>query len=225
VSTSDTEGQHALAELRSIVNQVPIAPLYKVVRVWFDKQLARACKTVAGCPDVMETPDFTPVNLIAQYHLLERQSAAWANKTGGSIFEFHCYTWTLGDMPDEQVWQSIAPAVHQVYPEMADSTWKVLAVHVNSYQNFPSFRVGTNRHRAGSDLATRIGLNGLHFAGDWLRPGYPSALMERAVSTGREAANAILLEHHVRQVPLKVTSSHGPGFLAAAMEEEAVLVV
>jgi len=198
--------------------------MYKVVRVWFDKQLLQACETAAGCPDIMETPDFTPVNLIAQYHLLESQSSAWANKTGGSIFEFHCYTWTLGDLTDEQVWQAIAPAVHQVYPEIADNAWEALAVHVNSYQNFPSFAKGTNLHRPSADLATRMGLHGLHFAGDWLRPGYPSALMERAVSTGREAANAILLEHHVRQVPLKVTSSRGPGFLEGAAEEGTVLV-
>ena len=32
---------------------------------------------------VIETPDIYPVNLVAQYHLLEDESAKWANKTGG----------------------------------------------------------------------------------------------------------------------------------------------
>jgi len=40
--------------------------------------------------------------------------------------------------------------------------------------------------------------------------------MERAVSTGRQAANHVLLKHGVRQAPLKVTSSHGPGILESS---------
>lgn len=49
------------------------------MRVWFDRQLSGKNGTI----DILETPDFAPVNLIAQYHLLEEESAAWANKTGG----------------------------------------------------------------------------------------------------------------------------------------------
>jgi len=217
-STQAEDAQNGLDELRAAVNNIPIAPPYKVVRVWFDKQLVEACSTAAGCPDIMETPDFSPVNLIAQYHLLERQSAEWANKTGGSIIEFHCYTWTLGDLPDREVWEAILPTVTEVYPEIGQQGWKALAVHVNSYQNFPSFKIGTNHRRPDSDFAERAGVPNLFFAGDWLRPAFPAALMERAVSTGRQAANLVLLKHGVRQVPLKVTSSHGPGILASTEE-------
>lgn len=55
-----------------------IAPDYKVIRIWFDKQLN------SSNPDILETPDYTPINLIAQYHLLEKEYTVWANKTGGS---------------------------------------------------------------------------------------------------------------------------------------------
>lgn len=69
------------------INKMKIAPDYKVVRFWFDKQLN------SSAPDILETPDFTPINLIAQYHLLEEEFALWANKTGGSgkknIFYFY----------------------------------------------------------------------------------------------------------------------------------------
>ena len=54
----------------------------KVLRIWFDKQLN------SSAPDILETPDFTPINLIAQYHLLEEEFIVWANKTGGSVMEF-----------------------------------------------------------------------------------------------------------------------------------------
>jgi hypothetical protein len=58
--------------------------LKKVMRVWFDQQLSG----VNGTIDILETPDFAPVNLIAQYHLLEEECAAWANATGGA-----CVRW------------------------------------------------------------------------------------------------------------------------------------
>ena len=48
-------------------------------------------------------------------------------------------------------------------------------------------------------------------AGDWINTQFPSALMERAVSTGRLAANEVLLKDHVRQVPLLVVNPKGPG--------------
>lgn len=57
----------------------------KVMRVWFDRQLSGRNGTI----DILETPDFEPVNLIAQYHLLEAECAAWANKTGGAS-RFRC---------------------------------------------------------------------------------------------------------------------------------------
>jgi hypothetical protein len=40
--------------------------------------------------------------------------------------------------------------------------------------------------------------------------------MERAVATGREAANVVLLEEGVRQVPVPVTSNYGPGLRVLA---------
>ena len=53
----------------------------------------------------------------------------------------------------------------------------------------------------------------LAFAGDWVNTDYPCALMERAVATGREAANALLFKDGVREVPVPHTRRHGPGFL------------
>jgi uncharacterized protein with NAD-binding domain and iron-sulfur cluster len=37
--------------------------------------------------------------------------------------------------------------------------------------------------------------------------------MEKAVSSGREAANSILLAEGVRQAVLKVTNNRGPGLI------------
>lgn len=39
------------------INKMKISPDYKVIRVWFDKQLN------SSAPEVLETPDFYPINL------------------------------------------------------------------------------------------------------------------------------------------------------------------
>ncbi len=197
--------------INSILQKVAnlnVAPPYKVIRVWFDKQLEDSrAKTI------LETPDFSPINVVAQYHQLEEQYMNWANKTGGSVIEFHLYQWEHGNVPDEKVWDIISPQVKLVYPEIFDRNFSILAVHVNSYHNFPSFERGSAQYRPNCTFAMQSGIPNALFAGDWLYTSYPSALMERAVSTGREAANEILLRDHVKQVPLVVTSSYGPGYL------------
>jgi isorenieratene synthase len=180
----------------------------KVLRVWFDKQLN------ASAPDILETPDFFPVNLIAQYNLLEDEYKIWAQKTGGSVLEFHCYTWSKyfdPQVPDSQVWPLIAPTIRKIYPEIFNRQFQVLAYHVNSYRNFASFEHGLAKARPYTDTMVKNKLNNIYLAGDWIRTPFPSALMERAVSTGRLAANEILIRDRVKQAQLTVISSQGPG--------------
>ncbi|XP_013419238.1 uncharacterized protein LOC106179957 [Lingula anatina] len=197
----------SLSKLWSKVSHMKLAPPYKVLRVWFDKQLN------ASTPDILETPQHTPVNLVAQYHRLEQEASAWANKTGGSVLEFHLYKWAHGDVADDQVWTIISPTVKLIYPEIFERMFNILGYHVNSFENFSSFELNLQMFRPNSSFPMECGLPNLHLAGDWLKTAYPSALMERAVSTGREAANQILLSDRVKQVELIVTSSKGPGIL------------
>jgi isorenieratene synthase len=164
-------------------------------------------------PDIIETPDWGIVNLIAQYSQLEDESIAWANATGGSILEFHCYTWTKNfsaNVTDNEVWPLISPIVQKILPEIFEKKFNVLAYHVNTFQNFGSFQNGSIKYRPSVDVFSG---NNIYLAGDWIRTTYPAALMEKAVSTGREAANAVLIKDHVRQASLLVTNSRGPGIL------------
>ena len=128
------------------------------------------------------------------------------------MVEFHLYTWQHEvNMTDLAVWNVIAPTVYGIYPEIQHLD--VLGLSVGSFHNFPSFCTGSAAHRPTTSLGPDHGLDNLAFGGDWLHTTYPSALMERAVSTGREAANQILEREGVRQAALLVTSSHGPGIL------------
>ena len=54
-------------------------------------------------------------------------------------------------------------------------------------------------------------VNNLYLSGDWIRTPFPSELMERAVTTGRMAANEISLKDKVREASLTVVNLKGPG--------------
>lgn len=114
-------------------------------------------------------------------------------------------------MPDYQVWFKIAPTVKEIYPEIFDRDFQPLAYHVNSYQNFASFETGLFHSRPSVDTMAKIGLGNMFLAGDWVKTPFPAALMERAVSTGRMAANEVLIRDHVRQANMTVVNLKGPG--------------
>ncbi|XP_064611572.1 carotenoid phi-ring synthase-like [Liolophura sinensis] len=197
----------AIDTIMSKVGKLQIAPPYKVLRAWFDKQLDNSR------PDVLETPAFAPINLIAQFHMLEDEYKIWASQTGGSVIEFHLYTWPYGDMADAEVWAKISPTVKLIYPEIFEQNFKVLGLHVNSLHDFPSSKAGMAHLRPTVNQPILSGIPNMYLAGDWVNTSYPSALMEKAVSTGREAANYILLNDHVKQATMTVPPFRGPGIL------------
>ncbi|XP_033112363.1 uncharacterized protein LOC117113187 [Anneissia japonica] len=188
------------------VGKLPMAPMYKVLRVWFDKQLQNK-------PEILETPHHHPINLVVQYHLLEAIIAEWANRTGGSVLEFHLYTWSYGDINDDEVWDLIRPTVKEIYPDIIEQDFKVLAYHVQTAEDFPSFEINTHQFRPTATYPNECELPNLSLAGDWLTTEFPSALMERAVSTGRQAANHILLSEGVRQANIVSINLDGPGII------------
>lgn len=205
-TVADLPSDQALQALRKTVLPLKVAPHYKIVRAWFDRP------TNSQNPDVIETPEHHPITLAAQFHRLEKESATWAQQTNGSIVEFHLYNipgWE--NLTDDEVWNSIAPTVAEILPELAGAA--PIAMTIGSYDNFTSFEVGQATRRPHAHTPRELGVPNLFFAGDWISTDYPSALMERAVATGREAANAILIRDGVRQAPLQVTSSRGPGIL------------
>jgi len=202
----DSGSADRLEVLTGRANKLKVAPPYKVMRLWFDR------KPDASRWDIIETPEHHPVNLLAQFHLMEKESAAWSEQTGGAIIEAHLYAdWKWQDMPDDQVWPTIRSTFLEILPEMANA--QILDYTVGSYHNFTSFETGQGKLRPTSDFAVKQGLSNVRLAGDWVHTDYPSALMERAVSTGREAANHCLYEDGVRAARVTMTSKYGPGLV------------
>ena len=203
-TAADTHAEQITGQITADIHQLKIAPSYRIVRAWFDRPLD------PDRPDILETPQYRPLHLLAQFHLLEEESRRWAKKTGGSVIEFHFYAdETIAGLPREQVWDHVKPLVTEVLPELADAT--LLDFTMGTYSNFTSFDVGQGRVRPSPDSPTKMGCSNLLYAGDWVHTPFPSALMECAAVTGRIAANHVLLAEGVRQVPIIACSKRGPG--------------
>jgi len=203
---SDGQSIPALESAQKIVEPMKSAPPFSVLRVWLDKQ------TNADRPDVIEPPQHEPINLVAQFHLLENESADWAKKTKGSVLELHLYnTPEYAGKSKEEIWKDVQPTFLELLPELKDA--KVLGSTITRGDNFTSYEPGQATARPMADSLMESGkVENLAFAGDWVNTDYPCALMERAVATGREAANALLVRDGVQQAPVPFTRKYGPGF-------------
>ncbi len=203
-STADAATGPALAGLRDVAGPLEVAPPYRILRAWFDRPLD------PSRPDVIETPQHDPVALVCLFHQLEDESRAWADQTGGSVVEFHLYSLEgdLATVDDDAVWPSIRPTVLEVVPELADA--RLLGSTVGTYENFTSFATGQGLRRPDHTGARGQGVANLLLAGDWVGCAAPSALMERAVLTGRLAANECLLADGVREAGYSHVSPLGP---------------
>ena len=109
------------------------------------------------------------------------------------MIEFHLYTFSKhfpSSTKNDQIWDLLKPTVKRIYPEIIDRDFKVLAYNVNGYQNFASFEKGLNKYRPLVNTpGEKCQLPNIYLAGDWINTKYPSALMERAVTTGKTETN------------------------------------
>jgi isorenieratene synthase len=182
-----------------------------VLRVWFDKQTSSKRSFIES---VVESSQYRPINLLAIMSMLEDECRNWAERTGGSIVEFHLYnTPEFSGLDAETIWRKIQPVAFELLPELAEQGARALDFSLGQFENFTSLEVGQASIRPTSRYARDIGLGNVSLAGDCIATSYPSALMERAVSTGREAANLICAEDDVSESDLVVASSRGPGIL------------
>jgi isorenieratene synthase len=205
-SQADAASTDELAKLRAVADPLQTAPPYHVLRVWLDKA------PPAGTPDVIESPQHKPIHLYCWTHQLEDESAEYAHRSGGSVLELHLYdTPELVGLTKEQVWDKVKGTFAELEPTMADAG--VRGMVLGRHHDFTSYETGQAGARPAPDAASAAGIDNLAFAGDWVRTDYPSALMERAVATGREAANVALLRDDVRQVDVPHLRSRGPGLL------------
>lgn len=155
------------------------APEFAVWRLWLDRPVR------AGSPPFLGTSGFGPLDNVSIVEQLEPGAAAWVRQHGGSVVELHAYAVPPGTDQDD-LRTALRAELHGLHPELAgastvDEQWLVR-------RDCPM--VGTDPWALRPGVATpdpRVVL-----AGDGVRCELPVALMERAATTGFQAADRLL---------------------------------
>ncbi len=181
---------------REQIGSLELTLPFAVWRLWLDRSLHPGRFPFAG------TTGVGLLDNISLYHLFEDESRDYVAKHGGSIVELHAYA-VPKSMGETELRKDLLAGLHAFYPE----TRGARALHERWLleQDCPAFAVGSSRLRPRVETP----VEGLALAGDFVRLDLPSALMERAVTSGFLAANQLLAPLGVRPEPIDCLPTRG----------------
>jgi carotenoid phi-ring synthase / carotenoid chi-ring synthase len=157
------------------------APPFAVLRLWLDRDVAPDRAPFAG------TAALGILDNISCVHRYQDEARTWSRRTGGSVIELHAYALPVSHHHDEaRIRHELLDQLHTVYPETADAA--ILDERLLVRRDCPSFEVGSYSGR----LPVATPHRRVKVAGDHVLLPFPTALMERAVTTGFGAANDLL---------------------------------
>ena len=177
------------ATWRAAIAGQSVTNAFAVWRLWLDTPCAPGRAPFVG------TTGLGLLDNISLYHLFEDESREWAARTGGSVVELHAYALPDG-LTEPQIKADMLATLHLLYPETRGA--RLLEQRYLQHQDCPAFRPGTATQRPR--VATPE--PDLVLAGDLVHTDFPTALMERAASTGMLAANLLLQRRGVAEEPL-----------------------
>ncbi|MDN5571164.1 MAG: FAD-dependent oxidoreductase [Propionibacteriaceae bacterium] len=172
------EWQERVADTRN-------APPFVVLRLWLDGLVD------ASRPAFLGTSGFGPLDNISVLERFEAGAAAWAAEHGGSVVELHAYACPESVVSDATVAQEIAAQLVAQLHRAFGETASLGEVHRELLVRHDCVLVGPDQPW-GERPGVRTPAPRLVLAGDWVRCDLPVALMERAATTGFQAANALL---------------------------------
>ncbi|MEM1308720.1 MAG: FAD-dependent oxidoreductase, partial [Cyanobacteria bacterium P01_H01_bin.153] len=180
------------------VEQLQVADPFAVGRFWFDRDFE------------WEHSDFTSLSgyrltdSITLYHRIQEDYIDWAKRTGGSVVELHAYCYKEKEFPTQQaILETFQAELFEIVPALAGAT--LLHRQLVNQKNFAGFPPGSYPDRP----ETTTTVPNLLFAGDWVKMPFPCGLMERAVSSGLLAANAVLQQEGVQRRPILSVNPEG----------------
>ena len=155
------------------------APPFLVSRFWLDAPVH------PKRPGFLGTSGYDPLDNISVLERYDQTAAQWARKTGGSVVELHSYA-LPGSPAVDGLREPTLARLREVYPETAVAG--VVDERHELRQDCPLFHPGGFADRPAVPTPDpRMAL-----AGDFTRIDLPVALMERAATTGVQAANTLL---------------------------------
>lgn len=182
----------ALSNVQALTATLPFA----VLRLWLDRPLN---------PDRVAFAGTTGVGLldnISCYERFQDQSAAWAQKHGGSVVELHAYA-VPEDLDEATIRADLIAGLHAFYPETRAA--EIVDECMLLRRDCPAFGPGSLRLRP----TPRTVLSDVTLAGDYVTVPFPCALMERATASGVLAANTLLARLGVAPEPLHSVPQQG----------------
>jgi len=169
------------AQVKQQVKQLAVADPFAVCRLWFDRDFDWDQSWFTSLSGYRLTDSIT------LYHRIQDDYIAWAKKTGGSVVELHAYCYKEKEFPTQaDLLITFEQELYEIVPDLKNAV--MLHRELVNQKNFAGFPPGSYRDRPSNQTAAA----NLLFAGDWVKMPFPCGLMERAVSSGLLASNAIL---------------------------------
>jgi isorenieratene synthase len=162
---------------------------YAVYRLWLDK------RTGDKLPVFIITEKRAVLDSVTFYHQFDKSSVDWSERSGGGVYELHCYALPAG-LSEPDVKASFLSELHGYFPELRGA--RIIRDYLQVRRDFSAFHTGLSEHRP----EYRTGVPNLYLAGDWVKTNTPAMLMECAYTSGLLCANAILSGHGLREEPV-----------------------
>jgi isorenieratene synthase len=177
-----------IAQTVSQIDKLPLADPFAVARFWFDQDFE------------WEHSNFTSISgykltdSITLYHRIQTEYIEWSKLTGGSVVELHAYCYKEKEFPDQiALLTTFENELYDLVPSLKNAT--ILHKELVNQKNFSGYPPNSFNDRPSSETE----IKNLMFAGDWVKMPFPCGLMERAVSSGLLAANAILHQENLQR--------------------------
>ncbi|HET6613708.1 MAG TPA: FAD-dependent oxidoreductase, partial [Kofleriaceae bacterium] len=175
--------------LREQVSTLAVTRPFAVWRLWLDRPTAPDRAPFAG------TTGHGHLDNISLFHLLEDESRAWAEAHDGAVVELHAYA-CPPDLDHGALRSELLGHLHALYPETRDA--RIVEDRFLWRRDCPAFAPGSDGSRPKIETA----VPGFWLCGDFVRLPAPSALMERAATSGMLAANAFLATRGIAGEPV-----------------------
>jgi isorenieratene synthase len=169
---------------------------FLVHRLWLDRPVN------PGRPAFLAVGGLPPLDNISVLDRYDSQARSWAARNAGSVVELHAYAADDAGAYRAATRDRTLARMRELYPETKFA--RVVAESVLWRQDCPLFGTGDFQRRP----RVRTPFGGLMLAGDGIRIDLPTALMERAATTGWHAANCLLARwglagHDLYTVPVR----------------------
>ncbi|MBK7105164.1 MAG: FAD-dependent oxidoreductase [Ignavibacteriae bacterium] len=162
---------------------------YAVLRIWMNKRIGE------NLPFFIFTDALEILDSVTIYHNMEKESADWANKNNGGIYELHSYALPV-HFDKEKVREQLLKEFFEYFPELKSA--KILYESLQVKNDFTAFHTNLYNNRP----APKTPINNLYLTGDWIKLPIPAMLMEASASSAIYAVNKILTKENLQEEPI-----------------------